>query len=132
MPTSSLCISSGGKISLILVCLDHSGDTGALPKHVKLLVGPGFKEAFLPGFPTKEDSPFPESAFDGRDVVEVDFSNDLCIGDYQAHDFFGDGSLYIMNAPGHAIGHISALVRTTEDTFVLLGGKNATPASSVD
>lgn len=27
-----------------------------------------------------------------------------------------------MNAPGHDIGHIAALVRTTADTFIFLGG----------
>lgn len=44
------------------------------------------------------------------------------IGQYPAHDFFGDGSLYILDVPGHDIGHISGLVRVTPTTFVLLGG----------
>lgn len=41
-----------------------------------------------------------------------------------AHDYFGDGSFYILDAPGHAVGHICALVRTTSspDTFVFLAG----------
>lgn len=101
---------------------DHSGDTGVLPKHIKLYVGPGFRDAFLPGYPTKEDSPFPESAFEGRDVVEVPFNEKLHVGKYQAYDFFGDGSLYILNVPGHATGHIAALVRTTPTTAIFLGG----------
>lgn len=101
---------------------DHSGDPAALPKSVDLVVGPKFKETFLPGFPSKEDSPFHEAAFTGREVVEITFSDTFKLGQFQAHDYFGDGSLYILNVPGHAVGHISALVRTTNDTFVLLGG----------
>lgn len=101
---------------------DHSGDTGALPKHIKLYVGPGFKDAFLPGFPARENSPFPESAFQGRDVIEVPFNDQLHIGKFQAYDYFGDKSLYILDVPGHAVGHIAALVRTTPDTFIFLGG----------
>ena len=39
-------------------------------------------------------------------------------------DFFGDGSFYIIDSPGHTIGHISALARTTTnpDTFIFMGG----------
>lgn len=39
-------------------------------------------------------------------------------------DFFGDGSFYLIGTPGHTLGHISGLVRTTSnpDTFVVLGG----------
>lgn len=101
---------------------DHCGNLAALPKSAKVLVGPGFRDAFLPGFPSKQDSPFHEADFAERDVVEVPFSGDLQIGRFQAYDYFCDGSLYILNVPGHAVGHISALVRTTPDTFVFLGG----------
>lgn len=31
----------------------------------------------------------------------------------RARDFFGDGSLYIVDSPGHMAGHINALVRTS-------------------
>lgn len=101
---------------------DHCGDPALLPKSVKVLVGPGFKEAFLPGYPAREDSPFLEATFEGRELVEVDFSADSKLGQFQAYDYFGDGSVYILNVPGHAVGHISALVRTTPDTAVFLGG----------
>ncbi|KAK5213157.1 hypothetical protein LTR41_000736 [Exophiala xenobiotica] len=101
---------------------DHVGAPAHLPKSVRLVVGPGFREAFLPGYPAKEDSEFHEADFEGREVVEVAFSDDLKIGEFQAHDYFGDGSFYILNVPGHAIGHVSGLVRTTPDTFVFLGG----------
>lgn len=44
----------------------------------------------------------------------------------RAFDVFGDGSAYLVDAPGHSAGHQMMLVRTTtgsgDDTFVLLVG----------
>lgn len=39
-----------------------------------------------------------------------------------AVDFFGDGSMYLVDAPGHCPGHISCLARVAEDTFLFLAG----------
>lgn len=61
----------------------------------------------------------------GRNLIEIDFTKTpLEIGPFAAYDFFGDGSLYLLDTPGHAVGHISGLVRTTTnpDTFIFLGG----------
>lgn len=101
---------------------DHSGNLALFPNTTELVVGPGFKELILPGYPLREDSPHHEDSFKNREVREISFDGDLHIGDFQAHDFFGDGSLYLLNVPGHAVGHIGAFVRTTPDTFVMLGG----------
>lgn len=41
-------------------------------------------------------------------------------------DFFGDGSMYIIDAPGHVDGHINILARTSGDgAWILLGGDSA-------
>ena len=56
---------------------------------------------------------------------EVEFStSSLQIGRFRALDFFGDGSFYLLDAPGHDVGHLNGLVRTTSnpDTFIFLGG----------
>lgn len=58
---------------------------------------------------------------------EVDFSSDrsaLKIGAFRALDFFGDGSFFLLDTPGHAIGHLAGLARTTSnpDTFIFMGG----------
>ncbi|KAF2846200.1 Metallo-hydrolase/oxidoreductase [Plenodomus tracheiphilus IPT5] len=37
-------------------------------------------------------------------------------------DFFDDGSLYIIDAPGHLTGHVNILARTTPKKWVYLGG----------
>ncbi|KAF1972728.1 hypothetical protein BU23DRAFT_599487 [Bimuria novae-zelandiae CBS 107.79] len=39
-----------------------------------------------------------------------------------AIDFFGDGSLYIIDAPGHLQGHVNLLARTAPGKWVYLGG----------
>ena len=39
-----------------------------------------------------------------------------------AIDFFGDGSLYLIDSPGHLQGHTNALLRVKPDKWVYLGG----------
>jgi hypothetical protein len=55
----------------------------------------------------------------------VEFStSSIKVGRFRALDFFGDGSFYLLDAPGHDWGHLNGLVRTTSnpDTFIFLGG----------
>lgn len=101
---------------------DHSGDPSRFPKSAELVFGPGFRELFMPGYPTNPKGVMLDSDFEGRTVREAEFSSEFKIGEFEAHDFFGDGSFYILNVPGHAVGHVSALARTTKDTFVFMGG----------
>ncbi|KAF8857438.1 hypothetical protein BDZ45DRAFT_674731 [Acephala macrosclerotiorum] len=37
-------------------------------------------------------------------------------------DFFGDGSVYIVDSPGHLIGHVNLLARISSSKWVYLGG----------
>ncbi|KAJ9241327.1 hypothetical protein DTO169E5_3527 [Paecilomyces variotii] len=101
---------------------DHVGNIQLFPKNVDVVVGAPFKSVFLPGYPTGPNSPFYEADFEGRNIVELEFDGSLKIGQFLAHDYFGDGSFYLLKVPGHTAGHISGLVRTTPDTFVFLGG----------
>ena len=102
---------------------DHVGNIQQFPPSTDLVVGPGFKASFLPGFPTDPNSPFHETDFRGRSIHEIRFDeHSLRIGQFHAHDFFGDGSFYLLGTPGHTAEHISGLVRTTPNTFVFLGG----------
>jgi hypothetical protein len=57
----------------------------------------------------------------GREVLELQFNKELKTGQYNAIDFLRDGSFYLLDVPGHAIGHISGLACVTPDTFVLMG-----------
>ncbi|KGQ05143.1 hypothetical protein BBAD15_g9601 [Beauveria bassiana D1-5] len=55
----------------------------------------------------------------GHRIHEVDFP--LEVGGFPAHDYFGDGSFYLLDVPGHTIGHICGFARTTPDTFIFMG-----------
>lgn len=110
------------KIILSHSHFDHIGNLSALPQEVEVIVGPGFKEAQMPGSPANAGSSFHEADFVGRKVFEVPFDGSTRIGKMESYDIFGDGSVQILNASGHAVGHICALVRTTEESHVLLGG----------
>ncbi|KAF4978727.1 hypothetical protein FZEAL_4947 [Fusarium zealandicum] len=104
--------------------LDHSGDPSTFPTTTSLVVGPGFKEALLPGYPTNPQGLILEKDYEGRDLHEIDFENhpdSIKIGGFQAVDYFQDGSFYLLNSPGHTVGHMAALARTTASTFVLIG-----------
>ena len=103
---------------------DHTGDTSTFPPSTSLTVGPGFKNAMTPGYPTNPNALVLESAYKDRDLVEISFDQtpDLKLGRFRAFDYFGDGSFYLLDAPGHAVGHLCGLARTTPDTFVFMGG----------
>ncbi|KAH7024696.1 beta-lactamase-like protein [Microdochium trichocladiopsis] len=115
---------------------DHIGDIRTFPKSTDLVVGPGFKKAFFTVFPTNPLSELHESYFEGRTLREIDFSDasrTLTIGAFRAYDFFGDGSFYLLDAPGHDHGHLAGLARTTsssataagdgdKDTFIFMAG----------
>lgn len=42
---------------------DHLGDPSRFPSSTEIVVGPKFKKAFLPGYPTGKQSPVRESDF---------------------------------------------------------------------
>ena len=50
---------------------DHSGNPSLFPKSAEVIVGPGFKKAFLPAYPAGKDSPFLESDFEYAPVYRM-------------------------------------------------------------
>ncbi|KAH6611799.1 beta-lactamase-like protein [Boeremia exigua] len=103
---------------------DHVGDTSRFAPSTELVVGPGFSAALTPGYPVNKDSPILETDYKDRPLRELDFTAKATVklGRFDALDYFGDGSFYLLNAPGHTVGHICALARTTPKTFVFMGG----------
>ncbi|KAL0944516.1 metallo-beta-lactamase superfamily protein [Colletotrichum truncatum] len=105
---------------------DHRGDVSVFPKSTSLIVGPGYLSDKERHGGVGDPEAAPE--FEGRPLREAQFDSDLKIGKFRAQDFFGDGSLYLLDAPGHQPEHICALARTTPSsapegsTFVFLGG----------
>ncbi|UZJ53751.1 hypothetical protein CBS101457_003071 [Exobasidium rhododendri] len=107
---------------------DHTGNPTLFPSQTSLVVGPGFKEANLPGYPQDKESATPSSLWEGRDLIEVNLQNDkraVKLGPFEAIDYFEDGSFYLIGTPGHAPAHLSGLARVTPSTFVMMGGDAA-------
>jgi glyoxylase-like metal-dependent hydrolase (beta-lactamase superfamily II) len=110
---------------------DHIGDPSTFPPSTELVVGPGVRDLCWPGFPTRLNAPVLDSDIAGRTVREIDFtaasSAAVCkVGGFDAWDYFGDGSFYLLDAPGHSVGHLCALARVTHsqeegDSFVFMG-----------
>jgi hypothetical protein len=93
------------------------------------LLGQDFTESILPAYPTCSSSPVLEIALKGRPVHGGDFNpSSLKVGPFRVLDWFGDGSFYLLDTPGHGIRHMSGLARITIghgkclDTFILIGG----------
>ncbi|KAF5379605.1 hypothetical protein D9757_009218 [Collybiopsis confluens] len=98
---------------------DHTGDMSLWPATTKLVIGKGTDRRVYPEVP---DAALIESDYAGREVVELDLDKDgLTIGGTAAHDFFGDGSFYLLDMPGHWPGHLVGLARVKSSSFVLLG-----------
>lgn len=105
---------------------DHIGNPDTFPSSTKLIVGPGFKDEKLPAYPENPKADVRESDFEGRELLEISFTEKsaLQIGPFRALDYFQDGSFYLLDTPGHAVGHLAGLARTTTnpDTFIFMGG----------
>ena len=86
----------------------------------------------FPGYPEVPESPFLTSSVQppsgkvrvllGNDCESWTTIGDVQFGWPQAYNFFGDGSLYLLDAPGYMIGNLMALARTAEGEFIVMGG----------
>lgn len=106
---------------------DHIGDPSTFPESTALVVGPGVSKLCWPGYPTNQDGVVLDADIGGRSIHEIDFNaRPLRVGGFDAFDYFGDGSFYLLDAPGHSIGHMTALARVTANelnnsSFVFMG-----------
>ncbi|KAJ6597545.1 beta-lactamase-like protein [Mycena vulgaris] len=99
---------------------DHIGDMSKFPNTTDLVIGPETDTATFPETPT---STLQASDFAGHNITKLDFSaTKLTFSGLKAIDYFGDGSFYLLDTPGHLPGHITALARVTPTSFVSLGG----------
>ena len=102
---------------------DHTGDPATFPPGTRLEVGPGVCGRFPVAWPSDEKAAVDEKAWAGRERREISFEDsELKIGRFDAVDYFGDGSFYLLDTPGHLLGHMCGLARTTADSFILMGG----------
>jgi len=112
---------------------DHFGCLTDFPSRLPLYVGPGTKdwvkggdeaEGGWKGVPSKF---WRHPEFVGEVGVDEGAKGEgrewQSVGSYEkAWDWFGDGSFWLMQTPGHCPGHMCALARvsTSPDTYVLL------------
>ncbi|KAJ6561857.1 beta-lactamase-like protein [Mycena capillaripes] len=99
---------------------DHTGDMSRFPNTTGLIIG---SETDTSTFPENPNSTLQDSDFAGHKVTKIDFAKaNLTFVGMKAIDYFGDGSFYLLNTPGHLPGHMTALARVTPTTFVQLAG----------
>ncbi|THH10032.1 hypothetical protein EW145_g1592 [Phellinidium pouzarii] len=115
------------------VCLshchwDHVGNP-ALFSSARFIVGGESRTLFQPGYPDNPKSVFPANLLpeDRTDFLNTNDDTWKPIGPFpNAFDYFGDGSLYIVDAPGHLPGHMNILARTSPDGgWIYLAGDSA-------
>ncbi|KAJ7136030.1 beta-lactamase-like protein, partial [Mycena epipterygia] len=98
---------------------DHIGDMSKFPSSTDLVFG---KNMVTETHESNPQSILLASDLAGRKLIPLDFDDNLEIGGFKAHDFFGDGSFYVLDVPGHQAGHVCGLARVTPTSFVFLGG----------
>lgn len=111
---------------------DHVGDPGGFGPRTKFIVGPGGK-GLLQGsgsYPSTLNSHYDSRLLPPAQMVELPDPTDRefwsPFGPFcDTHDYFRDGSLFIVNAPGHCPGHINLLLQVTGHGWVMLAGDTA-------
>ncbi|KAF8189915.1 beta-lactamase-like protein [Mycena galopus ATCC 62051] len=100
---------------------DHIGDMSKFPASTELVFGDAMSTDTYLENPASSLTP---SDLAGRTLNRINFATSpLSIGAFKAHDYFGDGSFYLLSVPGHLPGHLCALARVSSapNSFVLLG-----------
>ncbi|KAF7349268.1 Metallo-beta-lactamase superfamily protein [Mycena sanguinolenta] len=100
--------------------LDHTGDMSKFPASTELVFS---KDLSTETHESNPHSHILASDLAGRKLTRLDFNieSSLVIGTLKALDFFGDGSFYLLDVPGHQSGHVCGLARVTPTSFVLMG-----------
>ncbi|KAF2434645.1 Metallo-hydrolase/oxidoreductase [Tothia fuscella] len=108
---------------------DHIGDPKAFGTKTKFIIGPT-ASALLSGpksYPTDPEGHFDSNLLPKEPTTELPSQEDESywkpLGPFpHTHDYFNDGSLFIVDAPGHLAGHINLLVRVKDGQWMYLGG----------
>ncbi|KAJ7020171.1 beta-lactamase-like protein [Mycena alexandri] len=103
---------------------DHIGDCAPFTKATFILGGEG-KASIEDGYPGNPLSGTLSASIPMDRTVFLDREDfNTSIGPFpHAADLFGDGSVFIIDTPGHCAGHINVLARTSSDgAWMYLGG----------
>ncbi|KAJ7616577.1 Metallo-hydrolase/oxidoreductase [Roridomyces roridus] len=103
---------------------DHIGDHTPF-KNATFTIGGEGKSHLTDGYPGNPDSLYLADSTPRERTTFLSMSDfATSIGPFPyAHDFYGDGSVYIIHTPGHCEGHVNVLARTSADgSWIYLGG----------
>jgi len=105
---------------------DHIGDTSLFPLS-NFVLGMNTMSMIVPGYPENPDPVVIRDIPLERAEFLSESANWQPLGPFpRALDFYGDGSIYIIDAPGHLTGHINILARTSADgAWIYLAGDSA-------
>ncbi|KAF7356299.1 Metallo-beta-lactamase superfamily protein [Mycena venus] len=108
---------------------DHIGDMSKFPNTTGLVIGSATDTSTYPEF---ANASLQASDFADHKITKLDFANaSLTFSGLKAVDYFGDGSFYLLDTPGHMSGHLTALARVTPSSFIVLGGDSFHHAGEV-
>ena len=114
---------------------DHVGDPSKFGPKTHFIVGPGAGKLIWSesAYPMDKNSHFDSKLLPRDRAKELPLPGEAPEGYWKplgpfpaAHDFFGDGSVFVVNAPGHLPGHMNLLVRErSSGGWIYLGGDTA-------
>lgn len=120
---------------------DHVGDPSKFGPDTHFVVGPEAGKLIWGGnaYPMDKNSHFDSNLLPRDRAKELPIPREAPDGYWkplgpfpEAHDFFGDGSVFVINAPGHLPGHMNLLVREHSGAWIYLGGDSAHHADILD
>ncbi|PCH40013.1 Metallo-hydrolase/oxidoreductase [Wolfiporia cocos MD-104 SS10] len=106
--------------------LDHHGDHRPFT-NATFIVGEETRALIESGYPTNPDSHFRQDLLPHERTRYLSTTDMQPVGPFpRALDFYGDGSLYLVDTPGHFPGHLCLLARTSPDGgWIFLAGDAA-------
>ncbi|KAF7422570.1 hypothetical protein PC9H_010726 [Pleurotus ostreatus] len=94
---------------------DHTGDPSAFTK-ATFLLGDETETLLRTGYPIDQESMYAHDLLPPHRTQLLKTDTWTPVGPFpRAFDYWGDGSLYIVDAPGHLPGHLNVLARTSVD-----------------
>ncbi|KAJ8473963.1 hypothetical protein ONZ45_g16109 [Pleurotus djamor] len=105
---------------------DHVGNPALFPR-ANFILGSGGEELLRTGYPRDPHAGVAQDLVPPHRTRLMKTDGWAPLGPFpRAFDFLGDGSLYLVDAPGHLAGHINALARTSSDGgWMYLAGDSA-------
>lgn len=112
------------QIDIVFITHCHFDHVGNAPSFLtsQFVVGGDTRELFEQAYPEDPLSLYAEDILPKDRTTYID--DWVPLGPFpRTRDFFGDGSLYLVDAPGHLPGHMNVLARTSADgAWIYLAG----------